>query len=436
MCPTRFFVVLIVFSVAAPARCGLHYSGEQFAELPSQWRGFLLDQRMLRLIAVKPSVKVSESAVRKKYREEAARLRNLSRQRKLDAGEAADLGALLIRLAELDEALAVLREAQGRYANHYRVVANLGTAWQLQGDLDRAEMYLQQAVRLAPGKFEPAEQLHLKLVRVRKRKKNPADLDDLFGIRYVAEKGEYVAGRILPEEKKKLPANAVAQLQQLALWLPGDGLLLWQLAELANAFGDVRTAAAIMEGCVTEFGLNHPELRRHRRLTREAADALADKSAASLKTEHSRHVAGVKPRSNRPLLNRLVSLTLPEIDPKGINPLPWDIVIETKMDRKYKPTFHPYLKQLDGKQVRINGFMQPLSNNPDVVAFMLIEYPVGCWYCESPGVTGIILVELPPGKTTPFTRNQIQVTGTLTLNDKDPENFLYLLGKAQVEPLK
>ena len=29
--------------------------------------------------------------------------------------------------------------------------------------------------------------------------------------------------------------------------------MLWQLGELANAHGDVATAAAILEGCVTEF---------------------------------------------------------------------------------------------------------------------------------------------------------------------------------------
>ena len=61
-------------------------------------------------------------------------------------------------------------------------------------------------------------------------------------------------------ERKKLPANAVAVVQQLALWLPADGRLLWQLGELANVHGDVRTAAAILEGCVTELALGAVEL--------------------------------------------------------------------------------------------------------------------------------------------------------------------------------
>jgi hypothetical protein len=73
-----------------------------------------------------------------------------------------------------------------------------------------------------------------------------------------------------------------------------------------------------------------------------------------------------------------------------------------------------------------------LREDSDLAAFMLVEYPVGCWYCEVPEVTGIILVELGAGKTANFTRGLIKVTGTLTLNSTDPERFLFALGKAKV----
>ena len=66
-------------------------------------------------------------------------------------------------------------------------------------------------------------------------------LDDLFGIRYVGEDGSYQPGKLAAAEAKKLPANAAALVQQLALWLPADGRLLWQLMmldkSLANLFG-------------------------------------------------------------------------------------------------------------------------------------------------------------------------------------------------------
>ena len=51
-----------VLACPSSARAGLYYSGEQFAELPSQWRGLLLDLRTLRGIAVKPAGTVENLA--------------------------------------------------------------------------------------------------------------------------------------------------------------------------------------------------------------------------------------------------------------------------------------------------------------------------------------------------------------------------------------
>src|SRR5439155_23573863 len=145
-------LVLTLLGLTPVARAGLYYSGEPIAELPSQWRGFLLDQRTLRNIAVKPSATVPPSPTRVQYEEAAAKLEKALRERKLTADEFADLGAVYIRLGETTKAIDLLRAAQRDHPQHFRLVSNLGTAWQLQGDLDQAAACLEQAVRLAPGK--------------------------------------------------------------------------------------------------------------------------------------------------------------------------------------------------------------------------------------------------------------------------------------------
>src|SRR5262249_33449005 len=153
------------------------------------------------------------------------------------------------------KAVPLLRAAHEAHPNHFGIVANLGTAWQLYGDLHQAALSLQQAVRLAPGKYQKVEEYHLKLVQSRLREgKGAQTLDNLFGICCLGDGGGYEPGKLAAAEKKKLPAHAVATVQHLALVLPSDGRLLWQLAELANAHGDVKTAAAMMDGCVTAFG--------------------------------------------------------------------------------------------------------------------------------------------------------------------------------------
>jgi tetratricopeptide (TPR) repeat protein len=425
-------VTISLPAYSAPLHAGLYYSGESYAELPSQWRGFLLDQRTLRTIAVRPSDGTAAGPIRKRYQQEVEKLTKLAHARKLTADEAADLGALHLRLGDTARAIEILRIAQKDNPKHFPVIANLGTAWQMQGDLTRAAACLEQAVRLAPAKLQKAEQLHLKLVRLRARQsRDAADLDDLFGIRYIGHSGKFEAGRLAEEQRKRLPDDAVALVQQLALWLPADGRLLWQLAELAGANGDVTTAAAMLDGCVTEFGLRDAQLREHRRAFRAAADQRA-KSSANAKTQHEGHAGLFKPRSLRPLAGKLDRTLLPPIDPKGINALPWSVITETTLDSKYRPTFPRYLKDLDGKKVSLHGYLQPLGDDAELNAFLLVEYPIGCWYCEQPEPTAILLVELPEGKSHPHTRNQVQVRGKLVLNASDPENFLYTIRDAEI----
>ncbi|HKM56397.1 MAG TPA: hypothetical protein VJY33_23530, partial [Isosphaeraceae bacterium] len=212
-------VVLVLLGLAPGARAGLYYSGETFAELPSQWRGFLLDHRALRGIAVQAKG-MAPSPLRVEYQEAATKLEKKARDGKLTADELADLGALYVRLGETTRAIELLRGAQREHPNHFRIVSNLGTAWQLQADLEQAALCLQQAVQLAPGKLQKAEELQLKLVRLRQRQaKDAQDLDDLFGLKYVDDNGKFAAGKLGAEQRKKLPSNAAALVQQLCLWL-------------------------------------------------------------------------------------------------------------------------------------------------------------------------------------------------------------------------
>src|SRR5437016_10837870 len=100
-CLSAILAAVTCLNATAQARAGLYYSGEPIAELPSQWRGFLIDQRALRNIAVKPGSATAASPLRARYEEAAAKLEKTRHQRKLAADEAADLGALYVRLGEI-----------------------------------------------------------------------------------------------------------------------------------------------------------------------------------------------------------------------------------------------------------------------------------------------------------------------------------------------
>ena len=427
--PRRLWCLLLLLIAPAAARAGLHYSAEGPAELPSQWRGFLLDHRAVRLVGVPPAAGAPLHLLRQQYEAAAGKLEAAGKERALTADEAADLGALHVRLGRPAMAVEVLRKAHREHSDHFRIAANLGTAWQAHGDLAESERTLADAVRLAPPRWKPIEVAHLKLVRL--RQKDPRSVtapDDLFGVPFVGPSGKPEAGRIDPAARKKLPADAVAVVQQLALWLPADGRLLWLLGELANAHGDVRTAAAILEGVVTEFAITSPEARQRRKLYRSAADEIAKLPDS----EHAKHRGDIAFKSPRPVVRALDAAVLPAIRPDGVNPLPWPVLAETVVEPPFRPRFHKHLGQLDGKKVSLTGFMQPLTTDVAVAGFLLIEYPVGCWFCETPEPAGLVYVEVAGGKAVPVQRGRVKVEGTLRLNPTDPEDFLYTLTGANV----
>jgi len=411
------FVLLVLASLPATASAGLHYSGEQFAELPSRLRGFLVDHRSLRAAGLERPGNLPVSPLREVYLAAAESLEKLTKTRALTADETADLGAVNVRLGKLNAALAVLTPAARKNPEHFRLAANLGTAFELSGDLARAAESLEEAVRLAPEKQREFETWHLKLVRLRLKEGRaanaPVAVDDLFGVKYDGD-------------VKKLPENAVAVVQQLMLWLPADGRLLWQLGELANVHGDIPTAAAILDGCVTEFALSAPDLRKRRQLFRAAADELAKKP------DHDAHKISFKGKSARPLLKAFDESTLPVVKANMPNVLPWPVLAATTTDAKGRPVFLKYLEQLDGKTVTLTGFMQPLRDELAVTNFLLLEYPVGCWFCETPEATGLLSVELKAGKATDLKKTLVKITGTLTLNRTDPETYWFSITDARV----
>src|SRR5262249_43632143 len=89
-------------------------------------------------------------------------------------------------------------------------------------------------------------------------------------VQYIAEGGKYEAGMIAAAGKTKLPPDAIAIVQQLILWDPSDNRLLWQLAELYNAEGNVSAAKDLFDMCADARKYSNPQLMEHRRIVLEA----------------------------------------------------------------------------------------------------------------------------------------------------------------------
>jgi tetratricopeptide (TPR) repeat protein len=234
---------------------------------------------------------LSDSPKRRQYLARTQELQARARTGRLTVQERVDWSAYLIRLRKYDEAVQVLEPVAAQERSNFMLFANLGTAHQLAGRLDRALGYLQQVKLLWPSSwpgwttqqlawFRTAEKYHLELVKLRYREiaGRPAGrtlahetLDDLFQVRFVGEGARYEPGELADQERAKLPPDALAIVQQLVIWLPDDTRLYWQLGELYNASGDVGAAAKILDDCVGNVRrFSAPELRAHRLIVQEA----------------------------------------------------------------------------------------------------------------------------------------------------------------------
>lgn len=229
------------------------------------------------------------SPLRAQALKRTAELQAKEKARTLTPEERVNRAAYLIRLRKSDEAVTLLMPVAAQERRNFMLFANLALAYQQTGQLVRAREYQTMVLDVWPREWpglaveqmrwlRRAEEFHLKLLRLRSREaaaqqgrsKPPETVDDLFGVRFVGENGEYVAGQLDAAEKAKLPPDAIAIVQQLLVWLPEDTRLYWLYGELLNAQGDISAAAQVFEDCVWSRRFDATALREHRQIVQAA----------------------------------------------------------------------------------------------------------------------------------------------------------------------
>ena len=209
----------------------------------------------------------------------------------LSPGQLTELGVIHVRLREANAAVEALRRALDRNPRDFWAHTSLGTAYQVSGQSAEAIRYLEASQDFPPEQawanavgydqawVRTVERAQLRLLRLRLRESGgrppsrqglPTNVDELFPARFVGPSGAYEAGTIAEVEQAKLPADAVAIVQQLLLWTPEDTRLYWLLGELYNARGDVTAADAIFDECIWSRRYDTPALREHRRAVKQA----------------------------------------------------------------------------------------------------------------------------------------------------------------------
>lgn len=122
----------------------------------------------------------------------------------------------------------------------------------------------------------------------------------------------------------------------------------------------------------------------------------------------------------------------------GFPSLVWPRLYETTFVKAHdangeyeKPVFKESVKTLAGKTIALPGYMVPFENGIKGKHFMLSSLPLNaCFFCGVGGPETVVEVFLKEEVT--YTEKPIEVEGTLILNDKNPDQMIYVLKNAVI----
>ncbi|HEY3430552.1 MAG TPA: hypothetical protein VGK39_07745 [Cyclobacteriaceae bacterium] len=106
-----------------------------------------------------------------------------------------------------------------------------------------------------------------------------------------------------------------------------------------------------------------------------------------------------------------------------------DVRIETKTNNNLEmdvPKFGKQVSAINGKKIKLKGYLIPLSEFGGKNEYMLSALPFStCFFCGGAGPETV--VELQVKQSLKFTTDRIVLEGTLILNPDDPDHHMYIL---------
>ena len=95
-----------------------------------------------------------------------------------------------------------------------------------------------------------------------------------------------------------------------------------------------------------------------------------------------------------------------------------------------KPVFSTSTIALAGKPVTLPGYMVPFTEGIKGNHFILTSLPLNaCFFCGVGGPESVVEIFLK--KEVTYTEKPVEIHGTLKLNDKNPDQMMYVLEHAE-----
>lgn len=190
-----------------------------------------------------------------------------------------DYAATLVHRGESHRAVQILESVEKSNPGEYQVAANLGTAYELSGDLARAHYWIREGIRRNPNSHDASEWIHLRILEARQAlEKDPDWLrsNSVLDLDFGADAQPRFPAR-WPKEAGSADATIAAltyQLHERLAFVPApDALVGALLADLAALLMLYRTVDVALP--VFDLALSYrPADATRVKTRREAADAI------------------------------------------------------------------------------------------------------------------------------------------------------------------
>lgn len=92
------------------------------------------------------------------------------------------------------------------------------------------------------------------------------------------------------------------------------------------------------------------------------------------------------------------------------------------------PVFHPDLKELEGKEIKLKGYILALEGIKDQEHFMFSLFPFDiCYFCGGAGPETVVEVFTKNKKKIRYTSKSVMIKGVLELNNDNINMHMYIL---------
>lgn len=188
-----------------------------------------------------------------------------------------DYGVLLIYAHQYDSAIKIFKEIEKTHPLLAKTAANLGTAYELKGDLKKATYWIAEGIKRDSNIHEGSEWIHLKILDAQmEQQKNPNWIrsNDVLGLDFGDRAAPQLKVKMIEFNQQnynleKILAHSKIQMDQRLRFVEKDPITAQIVFNMANIeviqMSREEDAAPVLYSTASHLGYSHPKLLEMRK---------------------------------------------------------------------------------------------------------------------------------------------------------------------------